>query len=149
MLFIEIIGNLGSDPEQRYTAEGKSMVSVRVAVNSRRKDANGEQVERTDWFRARMGGGRGDYVARELRKGSRVLVRGRLEIGEYTSRDGEHRTSYDIWADDVVNLTPRDGTPREDGPREEPAAASVGTSSRPAAPQQAPARDEDLEGLPF
>ena len=58
--------------------------------------------------------------ARELHKGSRVLVRGRLEIGEYTGRDGSQRTSYDIWADDVVNLTPRDGAPREDGPRPEP-----------------------------
>jgi len=112
MLFVEIIGNLGSDPEQRFTQDGKSQVSIRVAVNSRRKDANGDQVERTDWFRVRMGGGRGDYVARELRKGSRVLVRGRLEIGEWTTREGEVRTSYDIWADDVINLTPREGSPR-------------------------------------
>ena len=53
VLRIEIIGNLGSDPEQRYTAEGKAQVSIRVAVNSRRRGADGEQVERTDWFRAR------------------------------------------------------------------------------------------------
>jgi len=87
-----------------------------VAVNSSRKGSNGDQVERTVWFRTRMGGGRGDYVARELRKGSRVLVRGRLEIGEWTTREGEVRISYDIWADDVVNLSQRDGSPREDGP---------------------------------
>ncbi len=149
MLFIEIIGNLGSDPEQRFTQDGKSQVSIRVAVNSRRKDAQGEQVERTDWFRARMGGGRGDYVARELRKGSRVLVRGRLEIGEWTTREGEVRTSYDIWADDVVNLSPRDGSPREDGLRDESVTASVGMSSRPAARAQAPAGGEDLDELPF
>jgi single-strand DNA-binding protein len=75
MLYMEIIGNLGADPEVRYTAEGKQVVGVRVAVNSRRKGPDGEQVERTDWFRDRMGGGRADYVARELRKGSRVLAR--------------------------------------------------------------------------
>ncbi len=150
MLFLEIIGNLGSDPEQRFTQDGKSQVSIRVAVNSRRKDAQGEQVERTDWFRARMGGGRGDYVARELRKGSRVLVRGRLEIGEWTTREGEVRTSYDIWADDVINLTPRDGAPREDSLREEPVTAAVGASSRPAAARaQTPASGEDLGELPF
>ncbi|MGI9149820.1 MAG: single-stranded DNA-binding protein [Chloroflexota bacterium] len=118
-------------------------------VNSRRKDANGDQVERTDWFRSRMGGGRGDYVARELRKGSRVLVRGRLEIGEWTTREGEVRTSYDIWADDVVNLAPRDGMLREDSPREEPATTAVGASSRPAARAQAQASGEDLGELPF
>ena len=49
MLRIEIIGNLGSDPEQRYTSEGVAMTSIRVAVNSRRRGADGEQVERTDW----------------------------------------------------------------------------------------------------
>jgi single-strand DNA-binding protein len=129
MLYVEIIGNLGSDPEERYAADGKPMVSIRVAVNSRRKGADGEQIERTDWFRARMGGGRADYVARELRKGSRVLVRGRLEIGEWTTREGEQRTSYDIWADDVVNLTARDTAPREDAPRQEPAVAPSGASS--------------------
>ena len=53
MMRIEIIGNLGSDLEQRYTAEGKLQVSVRVAVNSRRRGQDGESVERTDWFRTR------------------------------------------------------------------------------------------------
>ncbi|MBV9327468.1 MAG: single-stranded DNA-binding protein [Chloroflexi bacterium] len=115
MLFIEIIGNLGADPEERFTADGKQLTSIRVAVNSRRKDANGEQVERTDWFRARMGGGRADYAARELHKGSRVLVRGRLEMGEYTARNtGEVRTTYDIWADAVINLSSREGLSREE-----------------------------------
>jgi single-stranded DNA-binding protein len=70
-----------------------------------------------------MGGGRADCVARELRKGSRILVRGCLEIGEWTTRDGEQRTSYHIWADDVVNLTPPDGSPQEDVPQDEPRAA--------------------------
>jgi single-strand DNA-binding protein len=120
---MEIIGNLGADPEARYTAEGKQMVSVRVAVNSRRKGPDGEQVDRTDWFRDRMGGGRADYVARELREGSRTLVRGRLEMGEWTTREREQRTSYDIGADDVVNLTPREGSPQEDVPQDEPRAA--------------------------
>jgi len=154
MLFVEIIGNLGSDPEQRFTQDGKSQVSVRVAVNSRRKDAQGEQVERTDWFRARMGGGRGDYVARELRKGSRVLVRGRLEIGEWTTREGEVRTSYDIWADDVINLTPRDGSPRGNEQAEQPvsvynrpaSATAAGGTRRAAAPSD---ETQDLDDLPF
>jgi single-stranded DNA-binding protein len=75
-------------------------------------------------------------------------VRGRLEIGEWTTRDGEQRTSYDIWADDVVNLTPREGSTREDAPRDEPRAAPVGASAPPAR-QEAAAREEDLEDLPF
>jgi single-stranded DNA-binding protein len=78
------------------------------------------------------------------------LVRGRLEIGEWTTREGEQRTSYDIWADDVVNLTARDTAPREDAPRQEPAAAPAAASSRPAARRQpATASDESLDDLPF
>ena len=94
MLRIEIIGNLGSDPEQRFTQEGKAQVSIRVAVNSRRRGLDGEQVERTDWFRARVMGAMADYVA-GFHKGQRVLVIGRLEIGEWTTREGEPGTSYD------------------------------------------------------
>jgi single-strand DNA-binding protein len=148
MLFIEIIGNLGADPEERFTADGKQLTSIRVAVNSRHKDANGEQIERTDWFRARMGGGRADYAARELHKGSRVLVRGRLEIGEYNVKNtGEMRTTYDIWADAVINLSSREGLSREEAPRAEPTTAHVGASSRPAGEHEA--ADDDGGEPPF
>jgi single-strand DNA-binding protein len=148
MLRIEIIGNLGSDPEQRFTAEGVAMTSIRVAVNSRRRGADGEQVERTDWFRARTMGSKADYVKR-FTKGQRVLVIGRLEISEWQTREGEPRTSYDIWADDVLNLSPR-----EDGARgqAEPWASSA-PNGRPAQPTGAgassPSQDEDLDELPF
>jgi single-strand DNA-binding protein len=106
VLRIEIIGNLGSDPEQRFTGEGVAMTSIRVAVNSRRRGADGENVERTDWFRVRTMGSKADYVQR-FTKGQRVLVIGRLEISEWQPREGETRTSFDVWADDVVNLSPR------------------------------------------
>src|SRR5260370_11220025 len=150
MMRIEIIGNLGSDPEQRFTAEGKVQVSIRVAVNSRRRGQDGENLERTDWFRTRVMGAKADYVAK-FHKGQRVLVIGRLEISEWTTREGEARTSYDIWADDVVNLSPRDegassGVSSGNGDSER-AAAPAGSvqhssvSSRPAAHEQ----DEDLE----
>ncbi|MDQ6670147.1 MAG: single-stranded DNA-binding protein [Chloroflexota bacterium] len=174
MLRIEIIGNLGSDPEQRFTGEGVSMTSIRVAVNSRRRGADGESVERTDWFRARTMGSKAEYVQR-FTKGQRALVIGRLEIGEWTTREGETRTSYDIWADDVINLSPREdngaarpdsgysnapaqtaGGGREDGPRSqtEPSANSASTE-RPVQSVGAGARrastedTTDLEDLPF
>jgi len=150
MLRIEIIGNLGSDPEQRFTGEGVAMTSIRVAVNSRRRGADGEPVERTDWFRVRTMGSKAEYVQR-FTKGQRVLVIGRLEIGEWETREGEKRTSYDIWADDVVNLSPR-----EDGPRaqsepsvssasNEGAAQPAGAGARRASTEDA----TDLEDLPF
>ena len=149
VLRIEIIGNLGSDPEQRFTGEGVAMTSIRVAVNSRRRGADGESVERTDWFRVRTMGSKAEYVQR-FTKGQRVLVIGRLEIGEWTTREGEARTSYDIWADDVVNLSPR-----EDGGRSQDQSASSAPDERAAQPSGAGARrastedTTDLEDLPF
>jgi single-strand DNA-binding protein len=171
---VEIIGNLGADPEQRYMQNGVTMTSIRVAVNSRRRGADGESVERTDWFRARAMGSKAEYVSR-FTKGQRVLVVGRLEIGEWQTREGETRTSYDIWADDIVNLSPREdnggarpgggyssapaqtaGVGREDEPRSqtEPSASSASTE-RPvqsvgARTRRASTADTtDLEDLPF
>jgi single-strand DNA-binding protein len=148
MLRIEIIGNLGSEPEQRFTAEGVSMASIRVAVNSRRKGPDGDQVERTDWFRVRTMGSKAEYVQR-FTKGQRVLVIGRLEIDEWTTREGEKRTSFDIWADDVVNLSPREDQPRgQDAP-----VTNSAPERRPVQPAGARSalggQDEDLEELPF
>src|SRR5260370_31991084 len=148
MLRIEIIGNRGSEPEARYTAEGVSMANMRVAVNSRRKGPDGEQVERTDWFRVRAMGSKAEYVQR-FTKGQRVLVIGRLEIDEWTTREGEKRTSFDIWADDVVNLSPREDGSRSQG---EPPTSSA-PDKRPAQPAgarpSAGGQDEDVDELPF
>jgi single-stranded DNA-binding protein len=78
-----------------------------------------------------------------LHKGSRVLVRGRLEIGEYTAKNtGEVRTTYDIWADAVINLSSREGLSREEAPREEPTMTRASRISQPAA-------DEDGNEPPF
>ncbi len=150
MLRIEIIGNLGSDPEMRYTQKGVQQTTFRAAVNTRRTGPDGEQIERTDWFRVRTMGSKAEYVQR-FTKGQRVLVIGRLEIGEWETREGEKRTSYDIWADDVVNLSPR-----EDGPRgqSEPSASSASNegAAQPAGAGARRASTEDttdLEDLPF
>ena len=140
---IEIIGNLGADPEQRNTQAGAVTVSMRVAVNSQRKGPDGEQVERTDWFRVRSMGARAEYLAR-FRKGQRVLVIGRLEIGEYQAREGGMRTSFDVWADDVVNLSPRDDAPN--GQEQRPA---TGEAARPPSAAVAATEQNDLEDLPF
>jgi single-strand DNA-binding protein len=127
------------------------MASIRVAVNSRRKGADGEQVERTDWFRVRRTmGPKAEYVQR-FTKGQRVLVIGRLEIGEWQTREGEMRTSYDIWADDVVNLSPREdglrgqGESVSSGPNERAAQQPIGAGAR-----RTPADETtDLDELPF
>ncbi len=94
VLRVEIIGNLGSDPEQRFTNSGVVQTTFSAAVNSRKRCADGEHVDRTDWFRVRTMGAKAEYVQR-FTTGQRGLVIGRLEIGDWTTREGERRTSYD------------------------------------------------------
>jgi single-strand DNA-binding protein len=97
---IQIIGNLGRDPELRYTPNGRPVASFTVAVNqSTKNQQSGEWIESTDWFRVSVWGDRGERVAENLRKGSRVFVDGRFRTREYEANDGQKRMSLDITAD--------------------------------------------------
>src|SRR5712672_2273377 len=108
-----IIGNLGADPEMRYTPNGRPVTQFNVAVNqSTKNQQTGEWVEATDWFRVSVWGDRAERAAETLRKGNKVFVEGRFKTREFEGRDGQKRTSLEITADSVVNLEKR---PREDG----------------------------------
>ena len=136
MLRVSLLGNLGADPETRYSQKGTAMAQFRVAVNQVRTGPDGERQESTEWFRVRAMGRLADYAQR-LTKGQRVLVVGRLDITHYQSREGEPRLGFDVWADEVVNLA---GRPSE-GDRE-----LVGAGAGPQAPAEATL---DPEHLPF
>jgi single-strand DNA-binding protein len=158
MLRVTLLGNLGADPETRYTQKGTQIVSIRVAVNQVRTGPDGERQENTHWFRVRVAGRQMEYVQR-LGKGSRVLVLGRLDIGQYQSRDGETRTSFDVWADEIQAMSPRSFSGEtEPMDVEEPALAGVSSlesastarpNGKPARGGAAEAKSEDLEDLPF
>jgi single-stranded DNA-binding protein len=91
-------------------------------------------------------GSKAEYVQR-FTKGQRVLVIGRLEISEWQTREGETRTSYDIWADDVVNLSPREegGSPRPAGSYSSAPAQTVGVGAAAGRSDEA----TELDDLPF
>jgi single-strand DNA-binding protein len=106
---IQIIGNLGRDPELRYTPNGRPVASFTVAVNqSQKNQQSGEWIESTDWFRVSVWGDRGERVAENLRKGARVFVDGRFRAREYEANDGQKRMSLDITADTVLGLDKRE-----------------------------------------
>jgi len=107
-----IIGNLGGDPEMRYTPNGRPVTQFNVAVNQSTKNASGEWQEETDWFRVTVWGDRAERTAEQLRKGNRVFVEGRFKTREFEGRDGQKRTSLEINADSVVSLEKR---AREEG----------------------------------
>jgi single-strand DNA-binding protein len=105
---VMIIGNLGADPEMRYTPSGRPVTQFNVAVNqSTKNQQTNEWVEATDWFRVSVWGDRAERAAENLRKGNKVFVEGRFKTREFEGRDGQKRTSLELTADSLVNLEKR------------------------------------------
>jgi single-strand DNA-binding protein len=107
-----IIGNLGADPELRYTPSGKAVVNLRVAVNDRFRGQDGEWQEETYWFRVEAWEQAAERLAEQLRKGNKVFAEGQLRVREFEGRDGEKRQSLELAFARVVNLERR---PRDEG----------------------------------
>ena len=150
-----IIGNLGRDPEMRYTPNGRPVTEFSVAVSHSRPDGSGGWVdEGTDWYRVTVWGDRAERTAEQFRKGNKVFVEGRFRTREYDAKDGTKRTSLEITADSVVSLDSRVRSDDDAGPAGAPSGGfSGGASSGPAvrptrSAQPAPAPD-DLDDLPF
>lgn len=101
---IIVVGNLGRDPELRYTPQGTAVCSFSVATNERRKDKSGEQQDITTWFRVTVWGRQAENVSKYLSKGRSVYVEGRLSVSEWEDRDGKPRHTLEINASDVQFL---------------------------------------------
>jgi single-strand DNA-binding protein len=97
---ITLVGNLTRDPELRFTTGGRGVASFGIAVG-RRYQVNGEWQEQTSYFNITAWGQLGENAAATLAKGSRVIVTGRLEQREYTTRDGDKRTAIEVVADEL------------------------------------------------
>ena len=106
---VVLVGNLTRDPELRHTPSGMAVCSLRLAVNTRRKDgATGEWTEKPNYFDITVWGAQGENCAQYLAKGRPVGVDGRLEWREWEAQDGSKRQSVDIIADAVQFLGSRD-----------------------------------------
>ena len=97
---ITLVGNLTRDPELRFTTTGRGVASFGIAVG-RRYQVNGEWQEQTSYFNVTAWGQLGENAAASLTKGTRVVVTGRLEQREYTTREGDKRTAIDVIADEL------------------------------------------------
>ncbi len=92
---VTILGNTGRDVELRYTPQGVAVANFSVASNTVRNTASGQQ-KKTDWFNVTAFGKQAETLARYLKKGASVLVRGKLSFNPWLSRDGEARVSADV-----------------------------------------------------
>ena len=146
-----IIGNLGADPELRYTPAGKAVTNLRVAVNNRHRGADGEWQEETQWFRVELWDQAAERAAEQFRKGNKVFAEGQLRVREFEGNDGQKRTSVEIRFARVISLERREpgeafgiGETASDAP---PAAVPRGV---PAGGTEAATPDTvDLDDIPF
>ena len=145
-----VVGNLGRDPEMRFTPQGTPVCTFSVATNERRKDRAGEQQDITTWFRVTVWGKQAETVSKYLTKGRSVYVEGRMHVEEWTDKDGRQRYTLELNASDVRFIDggqSADGIPvRQDEPLRAQAAARGGAGGRlPARPSE----EIDEDSIPF
>ena len=142
---VVITGNLTRDPELRHTGGGTSVCGLRVACNTRRKDASGQWVDKPNYFDVTVWGAQGENCAQYLSKGRPVAVDGRLEWREWEDQQGNKRQAVDIIADSVQFLGSRDGDGNGNGGRFTPQSdVPADTADFKAAPVGAGQSDDDI-----
>jgi single-strand DNA-binding protein len=94
-----LLGNLGRDPETRYTTGGDAVTNLSIATSEQWKDKNGEKQERTEWHRVVLFGRQAEIAGEYLKKGRSVYVEGRLQTRKYTDKDGVEKYSTEIVGD--------------------------------------------------
>ncbi len=115
---VQIIGNLGRDPELRFTQDGTPVANFTVAVNESWRSRGGEQRERTEWFRVVAWNQLAEIANQYLRRGRQVFIEGRLQTREWQDREGNDRTTTELVVRDMIMIGGRDdsdGQPADEG----------------------------------
>ena len=128
-----LIGNLGADPEVRYTPSGTKVTNFRIATSDNRKDKDGNWQKHTEWHQIVTFGKLADICGEYLSKGKQVYVEGRIQTRSWEDRDGQKRYSTEIVASDMKMLGGRGAA---DNKAEGPAGGGAGSSG--------PAPDDDI-----
>jgi single-strand DNA-binding protein len=132
-----LIGNLGADPEVRFTPSGQAVANFRIATNESWTDKNGQKQERTEWHRIVVWGKMGESCGEFLKKGRQTYVEGRLQTREWTDKEGKKNYTTEVIAQTVQFLGSGPGgraegggsrPPRDDAPLPDAPPASGGGS---------------------
>ena len=152
-----LIGNLGADPETRYTTSGSAITTIRLATSESWKDKqSGEMQERTEWHRVKFFGRLAEIANEYLKKGRQVYIEGAIRTDKYTDKEGVEKFSTEIIANEMQLLGgPGDGGSRSGGEggsqRSAAPARSAPARGGASTPQPAPAADAGFEDddIPF
>ena len=148
-----LVGNLGNDPETKYTQGGMAITKISLATSSVRKDRDGNQQERTEWHRVTFFGKLGEIAGEYLRKGSQVYIEGEIRYSEHTGDDGQKRYYTDIIANEMQMLGGRGegggggsggGGERPSRPRQESAPQRQAPQRQSAPPPDDGFSDDDI-----
>ena len=126
-----LVGNLGRDPELRYTPQGTPVCSFTMATNERRKDKTGEMQDHTTWFRVTLWGRQAETASQYLTKGRPVYIEGRLRVEEWTDRDGKPRHTLEVHGTDMQFIGGGARTGDEAGSAPAKAASAAADSPMP------------------
>lgn len=147
-----IIGNLGKDPETRYTPGGEAVTNITVATTESWKDkATGEKRESTEWHRISFFGKLAEIAGQYLRKGSQVYVEGSLRTRKWQDKDGQDRYTTEIRADQMKMLGGRGdaGDGQQDAPRQQAQPQRQQPAQRPQQGQQSGGFSDFSDDIPF
>ena len=146
------IGNLGRDPETRYTASGEAICNFSIACTETWKDKQtGERKEMTEWVRISAFGKLAEICSQYLKKGSQVYIEGRIRTRKWQGQDGQDRYTTEIEANEMQMLGRREGM-GDSGPRDSNYSGGGRPAARPAAQNNTPASSgfNDVEDdIPF
>jgi len=133
---VVLVGNLGADPETRYTPTGDAICNIRVATTDRWKDkASGETKELTEWHRVALFGKLAEIAGQYLKKGSQVYVEGSLRTGKWQDKDGAERYTTEIRANVMQMLGSRIGTEVSQAREAAPPSSAVASSAAAKTPE--------------
>ncbi len=99
-----LVGNLGNDPDVKYTQGGMAITTLSLATSSVRKDKDGQQIEKTEWHRVKLFGKLGEIAGEYLKKGRQVYIEGSIRYDKFTGSDGVEKYFTDIVADEMQML---------------------------------------------
>lgn len=137
-----LIGNLGKDPDVRYSPDGSAITNITLATTESWKDKSGEKQEKTEWHRVAFFGKLAEIAGEYLKKGSQVYVEGRIQTRKWQDKEGQDRYTTEIVADKMQMLGSRGGNAFE--------VADAPSESRPSKPSPKAGGFDDMDDdIPF